>query len=200
MPTGKLRSSTGPCGSRSRRSFGRSIFTATGESISERDDLRLVSLDGVRWSICEAGPKFSGKAGGNGKDDSRSAAAFRLGAALKVAGRGYEEIRAALMHSDDPGIVAWTLEKGLANGERELRRIFDRSPKVGEDVAELPVVSVSSFAGSPAPPRPWHVVDMIPGRQVTLNRVRAARSHVVADSSCDTESNSSTVRLLSFVS
>lgn len=35
-------------------------------------------------------------------------------------------------------------------------------------VAELPVVSAASFAGKPAPPRPWHVPEWIPGRQVTL--------------------------------
>jgi hypothetical protein len=33
-----------------------------------------------------------------------------------------------------------------------------------EDIALLPVVAASSLAGRPAPPRPWHVPDMIPGR------------------------------------
>jgi RecA-family ATPase len=146
---------------------GNRFFTTTGDAISAREDLRLVNVDAIRWVICEAGPKFAGKANGAGKDDSRSAKAFRVGAAIASAGRPYEEIRAALLASDDPDIVAWTLEKGLSNGERELRRIFGRAAGQ-EDVAELPVVSVSSFAGNPAPPRPWHVVDMIPGRQVTL--------------------------------
>jgi len=37
-----------------------------------------------------------------------------------------------------------------------------------EPVPELPVVTVSSLAGKPTPPRRWHVPDMIPGRTVTL--------------------------------
>jgi RecA-family ATPase len=139
-------------------------FTVTGETISMREDLRVVSIETIRWIIVEAGPKLAGKA----KDDSRSAKAYRLAAALKASGSTYEEIRAALLSSDDPDIVSWTLEKGIANGERELRRLFDHAGKPSDEVVELPVVSAASFAGAPAPPRAWHVLNMVPGEQVTL--------------------------------
>jgi len=37
-----------------------------------------------------------------------------------------------------------------------------------QDIAVLPVVTASSLAGKPAPPRRWHVPGMIPDRTVTL--------------------------------
>lgn len=51
--------------------------------------------------------------------------------------------------------------------KRKARRANGEPP--GEaDIADLPIIAVASFAGRPAPARPWHVPDMIPGRQVTL--------------------------------
>ena len=120
------------------------FFTTTGDAISPSDELALVNVNVIRWIIFEAGPKFAGKASGNGKDESRSAKAFRAGVILKKQGKTYEEIKAALLTSDDPEIVAWTIEKGLPANERELRRLFDRA---GEDIVELPVLAASSFAG-----------------------------------------------------
>jgi hypothetical protein len=60
---------------------GRRYFTVTEKSCGPTDDLRRVDLSDLRWLIREAGPKFAGKSG-DGRDDSRSAKAWRAGAAL----------------------------------------------------------------------------------------------------------------------
>ena len=137
-------------------------FTTTGDSISSCEELRLVSLDDLRWLIGEAGPRFAGKAKGNGangagKDESRSAKAFRKGAALKAAGASYAEMRDALLADADPDIAEWARTKGTANGERELRRIYDNAqaapgvinPRAPYDVARL-------FQGSLSTPLHHH--------------------------------------------
>jgi hypothetical protein len=121
----------------------RRYFAVTGDSISTGDDLRVVSLDDLRWLLTGAGPKFAGETKGeskpNGKDESRSARAFRAGAALRAAGGTYDEMRSALLESKDPEIAEWARTKGLANDERELRRIFD---KAGDDE---PAVRLEDF-------------------------------------------------------
>ena len=62
---------------------------------------------------------------------SRSAKAFRAGAALKLAGATYEEMRDALLEHQDPEIAEWASTKGMDNGERELRRVYDRALTTG---------------------------------------------------------------------
>jgi putative DNA primase/helicase len=111
---------------------GRRYFTVTGVSCGPTDDLRLVDLSDLQWLIREAGPKFAGQSGkGNGEDKSRSAQAFRAGAALKSSGASHAQMRGKLLTHDDPGVAAWARTKGLANGERELRRIFDKAQFAG---------------------------------------------------------------------
>jgi hypothetical protein len=107
---------------------GRRYFAITWESCGETDDLRQVSLADLEWLIRDAGPKFDGQGSGKSNDDSRSAKAFRAGAALKASGASYEEMRDALLGHTDPEIAEWARSKGMANGERELRRIYDRAP------------------------------------------------------------------------
>ena len=63
-----------------------------------------------------------------GRDKSRSANALRVGAQLRREGKTFEEMVEAMLL--DPETSAWTEEKGLADGKRELRRIWD---KAGED-------------------------------------------------------------------
>ena len=115
---------------------GRRYFVVTEESCGPTDDLREVSLADLEWLIRDAGPKFAGKGGGKPDDDSRSAKAFRAGAELKAAGATYEDMRAALLKHRDPEIVEWARTKGMDNGERELRRIYDRA-RTGAGVISL---------------------------------------------------------------
>ena len=89
------------------------------------DDLRLVNLADLRWLVREAGPKFAGRRG-NGADESRSAKAFRAGAALKAPGASYEEMRDALLGHEDPELLTGR-DQRLASGEREMRRIYDKA-------------------------------------------------------------------------
>ena len=105
---------------------GRHYFTVTEESCRPTDGLRRVDLADLQWLIREAGPRFAGKSG-NGRDDSRSARAFRAGSTLKAAGYCYDDMRDALLSHEDPEIGQWARTKGLDNGERELRRIFDKA-------------------------------------------------------------------------
>jgi putative DNA primase/helicase len=106
---------------------GRRYFTVTGKPIGPSGGLRSVDLSDLQWLIREAGPRFGGKSG-DGRDDSRSAKAWRSGAALKASGASYEAMRDALLEHKDPDIAGWARTKGTANGEREMRRIFDKSP------------------------------------------------------------------------
>ena len=106
------------------------------------DELRCVSFADIEWLFREAVPKFTGKGkSGNGHDTSRSGAAFRAGAILRDDGASYEEMREALLEHEDPDIAEWARTKGLANNERELKRIYgktsDKTPTLTEDALAL---------------------------------------------------------------
>jgi hypothetical protein len=77
----------------------------------------------------EAKNAGSGKGGKGGKDNSRSGAAFRKGAALRRAGMSFEEMCTALR--TDPETAEWCREKGEVNGQRQLHRIWDRAAGAG---------------------------------------------------------------------
>jgi putative DNA primase/helicase len=89
--------------------------------------LRLIeaeTLDALAVLI----PPPSDPAGGkrsSGGDTSRSAVAFRTGAALRRSGASFEEMVATLRA--DPETAEWCREKGEANGGRELKRIWNRA-------------------------------------------------------------------------
>jgi predicted P-loop ATPase len=101
------------------------FFAVTEQRLSAPpDDLRLIHTDTLLWLIREAGPAFVGTRR-NGKDSSRSAVAFRKGAAMLRAGRSFEEMVAAL-HAD-PETADWSKEKGEANGQREFHRIGEKA-------------------------------------------------------------------------
>jgi putative DNA primase/helicase len=109
-------------------------FTVTDESIGQTDILRQVPLADLEWLIHEAGPRFAHKESqksGSGTDQSRSAKAFRKGAALKATGSSYAAMRDALLADADPEIAKWARTKGLANNERELHRIYDNAGDKG---------------------------------------------------------------------
>jgi len=58
-----------------------------------------------------------------GRDNSRSAKAFREGARLRREGKSFDEMVEALRNHTDPDIAAWCREKG---DERQMRRIWDK--------------------------------------------------------------------------
>jgi hypothetical protein len=122
---------------------GGRYFAVTNDSIGPTDELRRVSLADLQWLIKEAGPRFTGKSKrGNGQDKSRSAAAWRAGAMLRAGGASYDVMREALLNHEDPGLAQWARTKGLADGERELKRIFDRARSADEG-GDKPVITIS---------------------------------------------------------
>jgi putative DNA primase/helicase len=102
----------------------RRYFTVTAWRLGDAE-LRSITIADFRWLIEEAGPRIAGKADKAGRDESRSAVAFRLGAALRRQGKTFEEMVAALRA--DPETAEWVEEKGDANGQRELHRIWERA-------------------------------------------------------------------------
>jgi predicted P-loop ATPase len=99
-------------------------FAVTNQKIdTSSDELGLVDLDTLLWVIQVAGPTFIGNATkGSSTDGSRSAAAFRKGAALRRQGATFEEMVEALRA--DTATAAWCQEKG---DERQFRRIWDKA-------------------------------------------------------------------------
>jgi putative DNA primase/helicase len=102
-------------------------FTVTGDvwsgapaEVAMLDSARLDRLAVLIPPMRPAGSRRR-----NGADNSRSAIAFRKGAALYRAGKSLEEMCAALR--DDPETADWAREKGEAYGGRELRRIWERA-------------------------------------------------------------------------
>jgi len=67
----------------------------------------------------------AGRRAKNGHDRSRSAQAFRTGCELRRNGATYEGMVEAM--SLDPALASWMAEKGMADGQRELRRIWDKA-------------------------------------------------------------------------
>src|SRR4051794_37366073 len=112
-------------------------FTVTEQKLEEAPDtIVIVPTDLLSWVLCEAGPIFAGgstteSSNSNGRDSSRSAIAFNKGIALVQAGATHEEMVEALLA--DPETAEWTRTKGKANGERELRRIWDKAHKARDD-------------------------------------------------------------------
>ena len=96
---------------------------------------RIVKLTDVRYPLerfpaagqASSKARQGAKKKKGGTNSSRSAKAFRAGAALKARGADYEEMRDALLGHNDPEIAEWARTKGMDNGERELRRIYDRA-------------------------------------------------------------------------
>jgi Virulence-associated protein E len=106
-------------------------FTVTSESVGPTDILRQVPLADLEWLVLDAGPRFAHKENqksrSSGNDQSRSGKAFRKGAALKAAGHSYAAMRDALLADADHEISEWARTKSLANGERELHRIYENA-------------------------------------------------------------------------
>jgi hypothetical protein len=113
--------------------------------------LRVVGVEDVAWLINEVGQRFANpqkpsstkgetaspndECTTNHADNSRSARAMRKLASLYHQGviDTYEEGKARLLRDDDSGIADWMREKGVPNGERELRRIWKKIIKSPRD-------------------------------------------------------------------
>jgi hypothetical protein len=111
---------------------GHRYFAVTGDVISETDAFRLVDLADLQWLICDHGPEFAGPDASAGiatpqGDDGRSGRAFRIGVILAATGASYEDMRNALLTSANLEISDWARTNGMANGERELRRIYHKA-------------------------------------------------------------------------
>jgi hypothetical protein len=122
-------------------------FTVTGWRQGNAE-LRSIPVADFRWLIEEAGPNFAGKAEDIGRDESRSAAAFRLGAALRRQGRTFDEMVEGLRA--DPETAEWVKEKGERDGQRELRRIWEKVGDTDEIAAVVEEFNTKYFMVSEA--------------------------------------------------
>ena len=113
-------------------------FTVTGrQCASAPAELRFIDPDTLLWLLKEAGPALAGpapRAGhaaagspqqAGGRDRSRSAVAFGIACQVKRDGGSFDDMIAAL--AADPRTAEWLAEKGTANGQRELKRLWARA-------------------------------------------------------------------------
>jgi hypothetical protein len=106
--------------------FARRYFTVTADAWPGTPDM-LATLDATmldRLAAVIPVVKLSGPDGRNGADNSRSAVALRKGLALRRAGKTFDEMCEALRN--DPETASWYSEKGIADGERELHRVWNK--------------------------------------------------------------------------
>jgi hypothetical protein len=123
-------------------------FTVTQDALGEIAELRLVEFSVLEWILKEAGPAFAGneKPGSprnsamGPRDNSRSAAAYRLGCRMYGGGHSFDAFRDAI--EADPETANWYREKGAANGERELHRIWQKAEEAAED--EVPTIRLQA--------------------------------------------------------
>jgi hypothetical protein len=129
--------------------LGNRYFTVTDQALPQSPEaLRLVTLPDLE-ALIRMGETFKGEGASAAKtkttakasDGSRSAIAFRKGAALRRAGKSKEEMCAALR--DDPETADWCREKGDANGGRELQRIWDKAGETA-DAIDLAIASFNT--------------------------------------------------------
>jgi putative DNA primase/helicase len=124
--------------------ISRRFFTVTDDEIGDHMALWQVSIDDLRWIVEVAGPKLAGKNTNGSRDNSRSAKAFRRMCELKASEFNYGQCRDALLASPDPDIRAWANEKGLANGEREMRWAYENA-KSNSGNSEPGTISLADF-------------------------------------------------------
>ena len=100
--------------------FKHRYFVVTGETISNTDDFRCVALADLEWLICDHGPKFAGQntnsasaaASSKQNDQSRSAKAFRAGAALKAGGASTSKCATRCSNTKTQKLLIGRIAKG----------------------------------------------------------------------------------------
>jgi putative DNA primase/helicase len=130
------------------------FFTVTGQHWA-RSPAHIALLDQTSIdalvSLIPPPPSAGNHGSTGGRDSSRSARAFCEAMRLKRQGCTLDELREALSHHADPEIVAWMREKGLANNERELHRLWRRTGKKAPgDIPTIRVVAGERHLASDA--------------------------------------------------
>ena len=128
--------------------LGGRYFAVTGQHFEATPaDLQPVPQATLLWLLEVAGPAFvagsttaddeadiaiaaqekpvAPRRAKSGTDKSRSALALRIGAELRRGGATYEAMVTAM--NLDPALASWMARKGMADGQRELRRIWDKA-------------------------------------------------------------------------
>jgi predicted P-loop ATPase len=103
-------------------------FTTTEQHIADSpSELAIVPPETLLWLLTEHGPAFVGATRGKVEsgDNSRSAVAFRIGLRMCRAGQSFEDFREVVRI--DPRTAAWSTEKGVVDGHRELHRIWRKA-------------------------------------------------------------------------
>jgi Protein of unknown function (DUF3987) len=133
---------------------------------------------------CIPPPRKSSASRGDG---SRSATAFRRGAALRRVGKTFEAMVEALR--SDPETADWCREKGMALGMRELHRIWERADPpptnnsqghVGGADAE-PWPEPADLLGGSIEPAPPFQINFLPGAFARFAGDAAERMQVPVD-------------------
>jgi hypothetical protein len=101
-------------------------FAVTGKHVVETpDSVELVSADTILWLINQAGPAVVGKSpSGNGTDKSHSGKAWFLGNEAVRQGHDFNQFSKTVR--EDRRTADWYHTKGIANGGRELKRIWQK--------------------------------------------------------------------------
>ncbi|GAC1415430.1 MAG: hypothetical protein NVSMB6_17740 [Burkholderiaceae bacterium] len=118
--------------------LGKRFFAVTDQQIGEVAELRHVEAATILELIQVIGPAFANGEAKSRKrpshDKSRSATAFRKAVELRQTGVTFEGMVQALL--DDSETADWTREKGQANDQRELWRLWNNAQPADAPNAE----------------------------------------------------------------
>jgi len=123
--------------------FGQRYFTITADRwLGKPAQVHLLDravLQRLATLIGKPGP------GSGGRDNSRSAKAFREALELRRAGKikTFEEMRQTLLSSADPQVAEWTRTKGRANNLYHLRLIWEKTAQDADENG-LPIITVEA--------------------------------------------------------
>ncbi|MGE0419132.1 MAG: DUF3987 domain-containing protein [Acetobacteraceae bacterium] len=128
----------------------------------------VVSTTTLEILFRDIGPAFA-KGDREKRHPDRSRAAFALARRTHTAGGSFDDFSAAL--ETDPDLAAWKMEKGLANGGRELLRAWNRSTE--PEPWPAPDVTLAVADIQPAPHLPIDVFPPPWTEWIELSAIRA---------------------------